>query len=48
METIKIYLINFITLGVSFTSISETLKILLLLVTIGYTLQRWYFLNNKK
>ena len=33
---------------VSFTSIDEVLKIILLGVSIGYTAQRWYYLNKNK
>jgi hypothetical protein len=37
----KIVLINITTLGISFSNIEMSLKILLLLVTIGYTTHKW-------
>ena len=48
INEIKLYLINGSTLGVTtFTGIEDWLKILLLLITIGYTLTKWASLNNK-
>ncbi len=48
INEIKLYLINGSTLGVTtFTSIEDWLKIILLLITIGYTLTKWVSLNNK-
>jgi|TARA_R110000824_G_scaffold64805_6_gene169195 hypothetical protein len=41
-------LINAGTFGISLTNIDVILKILLVSVTIGYTLQKWYLLNKKK
>lgn len=49
INEIKLYLINGSTLGVTtFTGIEDWLKIILLLITIGYTLTKWISLNNKK
>jgi len=49
ISEIKLYLINGGTLGVTtFTGIEDWLKILLLLITIGYTLTKWLSLGNKK
>jgi hypothetical protein len=45
---IKLYAINAISLAVSMTNIEPVLKILLLMVTIGYTVNKWYHLRNKK
>lgn len=46
---IRLYIINLSTLGVTtFTKIEMTLKILLLLVTIGYTVTKWIDLKNDK
>jgi len=39
--------INASTLGISLTNIDIVLKIILVGVTIGYTLQKWYLLNKK-
>ncbi len=48
-EDIKIYAINSATLGVTtFANIEMTLKIILLLVTIGYTIHKWIEMKNKK
>jgi hypothetical protein len=45
----KLYAINTTTLGVTtFTRIEMGLKLLLLVVTIGYTLHKWMQLKNKK
>ena len=45
----KLYLINASTLGVTtFTNIEMGLKILLLVLTIGYTLDKWIKLKNNK
>lgn len=45
---IKLYAINAISLLVSMTSIEPVLKIMLLVVTIGYTVNKWYHLYKKK
>ncbi len=43
MEDIKIYAINLITLGVtSLPNIETSLKIIILVVSIGYTAGKWY------
>jgi|TARA_B110000259_G_scaffold83612_2_gene97610 hypothetical protein len=48
INEIKLYLINGSTLGVTtFMGIEDWLKIILLLITIGYTLTKWVSLNNK-
>lgn len=42
-EQLKLYVINASTLGVTtFTKLEMGLKILLLVVTIGYTITKWY------
>ena len=51
VEDIKIYAANALTVGVtSLTQLEIGLKIVLLLVTIGYTLSRWWEIkeNRKK
>ena len=49
IQQIKLYIINASTLGVTtFTNIEMGLKIILLLVTIGYTVDKWLkFKKNK-
>jgi hypothetical protein len=47
LEHIKLYAINGSALGVTtFTQIEDWLKIILLVVTIGYTIAKW--INVKK
>jgi len=42
LQELKLYLINGSTLGVTtFTQIEDWLKIILLVVTIGYTISKW-------
>ena len=48
VEDIKIYAINALTAGVtSLTQLETGLKIILLIVTIGYTLSRWWEIKEK-
>jgi len=48
-QQIKLYIINASTLGVTtFTNIEMGLKIILLLVTIGYTLDKWIKIKKNK
>lgn len=45
----KLYTINTFALGVTtFTKIEMGLKILLLIVTIGYTMSKWFKLKKNK
>ncbi len=44
---VKLYLINLATMLISITDIEAILKILLLIVTIGYTAYKWYFIVDK-
>ena len=45
-QDVKLYAINLTTMAVTMTSIEVYLKILLLLVTIGYTLSKWVKLKE--
>lgn len=46
---LKLYIINGSTLGITtFTHIEDILKILLLLVTIGYTIAKWAKVKKEK
>jgi hypothetical protein len=47
MSDIKLYFLNVGTLAISFTTIDMTLKILLLIVSIGYTINKWWLLQKK-
>ena len=44
---IKVLLMNASTFAISFSQIEMALKITLLLITIGYTAQRWYIMYNE-
>ena len=48
IQDYKTLFINIGSLGISLTDIDIILKIALLLITIGYTLQKWYLMNKKK
>ncbi len=48
MNDLKLYLLNTFSFVVSFTAVDEILKIVLLLISVGYTAQRWYYLNKNK
>lgn len=48
ISDLKLYALNTTTMVVTFINIESTLKILLLVVSIGYTLQRWYMMNEAK
>jgi len=45
---LKVLLLNATTLGISMAQVEIALKFMLLIVSIGYTLQRWYFMNKNK
>ena len=45
---LKIYLFNGTTMVISMTAIEPALKIMLLLVSIGYTINRWVALHTDK
>ena len=48
-QQIKLYVINASTLGVTtFTTLEMGLKILLLVVTIGYTVDKWLKLRKER
>lgn len=49
LQELKLYMINGSTLGVTtFTQIEDGLKILLLVVTIGYTIAKWHDIKKNK
>ena len=43
----QLIFINASSVTISLTNIDIVLKIILLSVTIGYTIQKWYLLNKK-
>ena len=44
---IKLYALNLSTIAISMTQIDDILKMILLLVTIGYTVNKWIHLKKK-
>jgi len=46
IQDYKTLFINFGTLGISMTDIDVVLKVVLLIITICYTLQKWYLMNK--
>jgi hypothetical protein len=44
---LKVYTLNTMSLMITMTEVEDTLKIILLLASIGYTAQRWYIMNKK-
>lgn len=46
LSDIKIFALNFSSLAISMTNIDVILKLSLLVVSIGYTLHKWYLLNK--
>jgi hypothetical protein len=44
---LKVIFFNASTFALSFSELEETLKILLLLASIGYTMQKWYYMNKR-
>jgi len=45
---LKIYLVNGATMAISMTAVEPVLKIMLLVVSIGYTINRWIGLYTDK
>ena len=48
LTDLKIYGFNFGALAISLTEIELILKVTVLAVTIGYTIQKWYLMNKNK
>ena len=44
---IKVMLLIASTFAITFSEVEMALKIMLLITSIGYTAQRWYFLRKK-
>ena len=45
---LKLYAFNITSLFVSMTAVEPALKIILLVASIGYTIQRWWIMNKTK
>jgi len=48
MGDIKMYLLNIGTFAISMSHIDMILKITLLVLSVGYTAQRWYLLDKER
>ena len=48
MQDIKLLGMNATSLAMSFSDIDTTLKVILLVLSIGYTLQKWWLMNKNK
>ncbi len=48
MQDIKLLGMNATSLAMSFSNIDTTLKVILLVLSIGYTLQKWWLMNKNK
>ena len=46
-QDLKVYGLSIGTFGISMSNLDVVLKITLMLVTIGYTVQKWYIMNKK-
>jgi hypothetical protein len=45
---LKLYTLNIMSLFISMTAVEPALKIILLVASIGYTIQRWWIMNKTK
>lgn len=45
---IRLYALNVSAMAFSFTNVDDILKIMLLVVSIGYTAHKWWLMINKK
>lgn len=48
LQDLKIYFFNVSALSISMTNIDVVLKFVLLIVTIGYTVHKWYIMNENR
>ena len=48
LSDVKMLIINFSTLAISMTNVDMILKSVLLIITIFYTLHKWYFETKRK
>ena len=47
-QDLKVYALRIGTFGISMSNIDIVLKITLMVVTIGYTIQKWYLMNKNE
>jgi hypothetical protein len=48
LQDLKIYFFNASALSISMTNVDVLLKLVLLIVTIGYTVHKWYIMNENR
>jgi hypothetical protein len=49
LTTLRVYLLNISAMTIStFNILEDSLKLLLLVVSIGYTIQKWWEIKKKK
>ena len=49
LTTLRVYILNISAMTVStFNIVEDSLKLLLLVVSIGYTIQKWWEIKKKK
>jgi hypothetical protein len=48
MSDLKIYFFNASAFALSYSELDMILKVMLLVVSIGYTAQRWYLLDKER
>ncbi len=47
-QDLKVYALSIGTFGISMSNIDIVLKVTLMVVTIGYTIQKWYLMNKNE
>lgn len=47
-QDLKVYALSISTFGISMSNIDIVLKVTLMVVTIGYTIQKWYLMNKNE
>jgi hypothetical protein len=47
-QDLKVYALSIGTFGISMSNIDIFLKVMLMVVTIGYTIQKWYLMNKNE
>ena len=48
LSDLKVYLLNILSFAVSFSDLDMALKFILLVVSIGYTIERWIKLRKNE
>jgi len=48
LNDLKVYLLNILSFAISFSDIDMVLKFVLLVVSIGYTIERWIKLRKNE